>query len=102
MGQFFLKEKKNTNPTILTIDTAYFSIRGDDDNVPAWHSRQAIDILKSWNPSADVSSVFLLSKLAFRSLMNVFLDDDKLDITSVPVIRIGGRLFSKTMKCNLL
>lgn len=31
------------------------SFRGDDDNVPVWHSREAVSVLQEWLPSANVS-----------------------------------------------
>ena len=30
------------------------SISGMDDNVPTWHTREAVSVLKEWNPNADV------------------------------------------------
>lgn len=34
------------------ITGAYF--RGDDENVPVWHTREAVATLKSWYPSANI------------------------------------------------
>ncbi|THH15894.1 hypothetical protein EW146_g4658 [Bondarzewia mesenterica] len=38
------------------VDTPILAIHGgDDDNVPTWHSREAVNVLKTWNPGANVS-----------------------------------------------
>ncbi|KAI8998905.1 hypothetical protein BD414DRAFT_476389 [Trametes punicea] len=38
------------------VDTPVLAIHGgDDDNVPVWHSREAVSVLKSWNPDANVT-----------------------------------------------
>jgi hypothetical protein len=31
-----------------------------DDNVPPWHTREAVSVLREWNPDADVTYVFML------------------------------------------
>ncbi|KAH9857796.1 hypothetical protein C2E23DRAFT_719844 [Lenzites betulinus] len=37
-------------------DTPVLAIHGgDDDNVPVWHTREAVSILKTWNPNANVT-----------------------------------------------
>ncbi|KZT20258.1 hypothetical protein NEOLEDRAFT_1165105 [Neolentinus lepideus HHB14362 ss-1] len=37
-------------------DTSVLAIHGGlDDNVPVWHSREYISVLKTWNPDADAS-----------------------------------------------
>jgi hypothetical protein len=38
--------------TILTQRTS-----GSDENVPTWHSREAVSVVKSWYPHANISSV---------------------------------------------
>lgn len=30
---------------------------GMDDNVPPWHTREAVSVLREWNPDADVMYV---------------------------------------------
>lgn len=35
-------------------------ISGDDDNVPPWHTRKAVSVLREWNPDADVTYVLTL------------------------------------------
>ncbi|KAF7983084.1 hypothetical protein HWV62_24005 [Athelia sp. TMB] len=38
------------------VDTPILAIHGGaDDNVPAWHSRELVDVLKTWNERADVT-----------------------------------------------
>ncbi|KAI0362755.1 hypothetical protein OH77DRAFT_1389445 [Trametes cingulata] len=38
------------------VDTPILAIHGgDDDNVPVWHTREAVSVLKTWNPSANVT-----------------------------------------------
>ncbi|PFH45661.1 hypothetical protein AMATHDRAFT_200381 [Amanita thiersii Skay4041] len=38
------------------VDTPIHAIHGgDDENVPVWHSREAISVLKTWSPSSDSS-----------------------------------------------
>ena len=31
--------------------------RGDDDNVPVWHTREAVSVIRTWNPDANVTCV---------------------------------------------
>jgi hypothetical protein len=31
-----------------------------DDNVPPWHTREAVSVLREWNLDADVTYVFIL------------------------------------------
>jgi hypothetical protein len=35
---------------------------GDDDNVPAWHTREAVAVVKTWNPAADITFAFFYCK----------------------------------------
>jgi len=35
-------------------------VSGDDDNVPPWHTRKAVSVLREWNPDADVTYVLTL------------------------------------------
>ncbi|OSD02781.1 hypothetical protein PYCCODRAFT_1495213 [Trametes coccinea BRFM310] len=38
------------------VDTPVLAIHGgDDDNVPVWHTREAVSVLRSWNPNANVT-----------------------------------------------
>ncbi|THH31747.1 hypothetical protein EUX98_g2437 [Antrodiella citrinella] len=38
------------------VDTPVLAIHGgDDDNVPVWHTRQLVDVLKTWHPNANVT-----------------------------------------------
>ncbi|KAI9056689.1 hypothetical protein FKP32DRAFT_1682226 [Trametes sanguinea] len=38
------------------VDTPMLAIHGgDDDNVPVWHTREAVSVLKTWNPDANVT-----------------------------------------------
>lgn len=37
---------------------------GDDENVPVWHTREAVSVLKSWSPSAKVVCVAMLNHLS--------------------------------------
>lgn len=37
---------------------------GADNNVPAWHSRELVDVLQTWNPQANITSVFI--RIAFE------------------------------------
>ncbi|KAI0747842.1 hypothetical protein C8Q80DRAFT_1219255 [Daedaleopsis nitida] len=38
------------------VDTPILAIHGgDDDNVPVWHTREAVSVLKTWNPQANVT-----------------------------------------------
>ncbi|KAK0197474.1 hypothetical protein F5146DRAFT_48465 [Armillaria mellea] len=38
------------------VDTPVLAIHGgNDDNVPVWHSREAVGILETWNPTANVT-----------------------------------------------
>ncbi|RPD65838.1 hypothetical protein L226DRAFT_566346 [Lentinus tigrinus ALCF2SS1-7] len=38
------------------VDTPVLAIHGgDDDNVPVWHTREAVSVLKTWNPRANVT-----------------------------------------------
>ncbi|KAF9036995.1 hypothetical protein BDZ89DRAFT_1061691 [Hymenopellis radicata] len=38
------------------VDTPILAIHGgDDENVPVWHSREAVSILETWNPVANVT-----------------------------------------------
>ncbi|CAK5279385.1 unnamed protein product [Mycena citricolor] len=38
------------------IDTPILAIHGgSDDNVPVWHSREAVSVVQTWNPAANVS-----------------------------------------------
>ncbi|KAL1947537.1 hypothetical protein VTO73DRAFT_13261 [Trametes versicolor] len=38
------------------VDTPILAIHGgDDDNVPVWHTREAVSVLKTWNPDANVT-----------------------------------------------
>ncbi|KAI0710381.1 hypothetical protein C8T65DRAFT_708227 [Cerioporus squamosus] len=38
------------------VDTPVLAIHGgDDDNVPVWHTREAVSVLKTWNPQANVT-----------------------------------------------
>ena len=36
------------------------TFRGDDDNVPTWHTREAVSVVKTWNPQANITSVVVL------------------------------------------
>lgn len=38
-------------------------ISGDDENVPVWHTREAVSALKSWRPSANVVCVIVFRRL---------------------------------------
>ncbi|KAJ7582507.1 hypothetical protein C8J56DRAFT_954942 [Mycena floridula] len=38
------------------VDTPILAIHGGEDgNVPVWHSRQAVDVVKTWSPNANVT-----------------------------------------------
>ncbi|KAI0371785.1 hypothetical protein BV20DRAFT_1066969 [Pilatotrama ljubarskyi] len=38
------------------VDTPVLAIHGgDDDNVPVWHTREAVSVLKTWNPAANLT-----------------------------------------------
>ncbi|KAL6309159.1 hypothetical protein BKA93DRAFT_821973 [Sparassis latifolia] len=38
------------------VDTPILAIHGgDDENVPVWHTREAVSVLKTWNPQANVT-----------------------------------------------
>ncbi|KAI0822633.1 hypothetical protein BC628DRAFT_1326905 [Trametes gibbosa] len=38
------------------VDTPVLAIHGgDDDNVPVWHTREAVSVLKTWNPNANIT-----------------------------------------------
>ncbi|KAI0781232.1 hypothetical protein BD413DRAFT_600635 [Trametes elegans] len=38
------------------VDTSVVAIHGgDDENVPVWHTREAVSVLKAWNPEANVT-----------------------------------------------
>ncbi|KAJ8462025.1 hypothetical protein ONZ51_g11162 [Trametes cubensis] len=38
------------------VDTPVLAIHGgEDDNVPVWHTREAVSVLKTWNPQASVT-----------------------------------------------
>lgn len=37
--------------------------RGDDENVPVWHTREAVSVLKTWDPQANVTYARLLSSV---------------------------------------
>ncbi|KAK0502905.1 hypothetical protein EDD18DRAFT_1135549 [Armillaria luteobubalina] len=48
----------DNNDLFLTnlVDTPVLAIHGgNDDNVPVWHSREAVGILETWNPIANVT-----------------------------------------------
>lgn len=36
---------------------AFITCRGADDNVPPWHTREQVGILKTWDPNVDVTCV---------------------------------------------
>lgn len=40
--------------------------RGADDNVPVWHTREQVGILKTWDPDADITCVHLPHDAAVR------------------------------------
>ncbi|KAH7909149.1 hypothetical protein BJ138DRAFT_1090031 [Hygrophoropsis aurantiaca] len=38
------------------VDTPVLAVHGaDDDNVPTWHTREAVSVLKTWNPAAHIT-----------------------------------------------
>ena len=47
------------HPLFLSIPNLRNS--GKDDNVPTWHSREAVSALRTWNPEANVMSVWIIS-----------------------------------------
>ncbi len=48
-----------------------YCCRGDDENVPVWHTRELVATLKSWYPKADVTYVHFAALL---SLLNSHQD----------------------------
>lgn len=48
-----------------------FLCRGNDENVPVWHTRELVATLKSWYPKADVTYVYFA---ALHSLLNSHQD----------------------------
>ena len=71
--------------------------RGADDNVPTWHSREAVGILQAWKPNTSVRYVGGLhvipppTTFAFKPLLFSYSGYEK-----TPICRIGIPPFLKT------
>lgn len=39
-------------------------VRGDDENVPVWHTREAVSVLKTWYPHANVTLVHVIASVS--------------------------------------
>jgi hypothetical protein len=67
--------RRRNSLTILTQGT-----RGNDENVPTWHSREAVSVVKSWYPHANISSVayvlVIIHILADMIIVHSYIEDD--------------------------
>jgi hypothetical protein len=80
------------------VDTPILAIHGGmDDNVPTWHSREAVSVLKAWNPNANVTSV-----CRFTRPMVELLTTSMAGTVNILGNHTGGHLFLIARKCKPL